>query len=101
MDWKAEGWTGKQKDGLEGMRMDRQSGRLDRYSGGWIDSQENGQKVRRIDRQSGEWTDSQEDGQSVGLTDGQEDGQSVGWTDGQEDGLTCRGMGRHSASQED
>jgi hypothetical protein len=37
MDWKADGWTGngRQEDGQIFRRMDR-------YSGGWIDSQEDG-----------------------------------------------------------
>ncbi len=42
---------------------------MDRQSGGWTDSQEDGQTVRRMDRQSGGWTESQKDELTVGHTD--------------------------------
>ncbi len=38
---------------------------MDKESGGWTESQEDGQTFRRMDRQSGGWTDSREDGQTV------------------------------------
>jgi hypothetical protein len=46
---------------------------MDRWSGGWIDRQEDGKTFRRMD-----WTGSQEDGHSFRrITDNQDNGQTV------------------------